>query len=130
MLLSQNKKPIFCTIYFKLRLHKSCHNYSFLGHGTDSSGKIVDGLNVVSQTTHYHVVVVAARPNLPNKVPGTDVSIFIIIGVVPSIEVGISDCFRKLMGNHTDSRIYCSIAIGGSSLGETTTTARSRWNSY
>ena len=83
-----------------------------LGHGTNIGSKFVVGLDVVFQATHHHVVVEASRPNFPKKVPGADVSIFVAIGVVPCIKVGISYCFSKLMGNHTDSRINSSIAIG------------------
>ena len=81
-------------------------------HRASLGCKVVVGLDIVSQATSHHVVVIVARQSLPNKIPGADVCIFKTIGVVPSINKGVSYCFSKLMGNHTDSRINSYIAIG------------------
>ena len=77
-------------------------NEVFLGHSTHFGVKIVVGLDIVFQATNFNIVQVASRPHPPNKVPGTDVSIFIPVGVIPCIEVGVSCCFSKFVSKNID----------------------------
>jgi hypothetical protein len=84
----------------------------YLRHGASLGSQIVVGLNVVLHTIDNQVVIVATAVNSVDKVPGTGITIFIPIRIIPRIDQWVSCCFHELMSNDTDSSINSRIAIG------------------